>query len=364
MTTWLSDDVTMSRPRAALLYAACWIPMALLYSVVLFVQADGYMSVGLALRAGLENAVAPAVMGLGIWWLTARVPVPENRFARFGLLHTALAALFGALWAGWEFCMMGEAGRARATDYVVWHMILPWQLVFGVLLYGLIAGISYALRGMLGSRDLRAAAERSERLRAQAELAALRAHISPHFLFNTLHSVTQLLRSEPARAESALERLSDLFRYTLRLDRQRVELVSLEEEWQFTASYLWLEQMRMGERLVVDAKLDDDALACAVPPFTLQPLVENAIKHGLGPKREGGTLVVRAREADGVLSLEVRDSGVGATAAQLGETAGLGVRSVRQRLEARHGSRARVDAEGRDGAGVTVRISIPAEPAP
>jgi len=356
--------MTMSRSRAALLYATCWVPMALLYSVVLFVQADGHMSVGLSLRAGFENAVAPAILGLGIWWLTARVPVPENRFGRFIVLHTVLAAVFGVLWSAWEYFMMGVEGRARATEYVVWHMILPWQLVFGVLLYGLIAGISYALRGMLGSRDLRAAAERSEKLRAQAELAALRAHISPHFLFNTLHSVTQLLRSEPARAESALERLSDLFRYTLRLDRQRVELVSLEEEWQFTASYLWLEQMRMGERLVVDAALDDDALACAVPPFTMQPLVENAIKHGLGPARDGGTLVVRARETDGMLSLEVRDSGVGATAAQLAESAGLGVRSVRQRLEARHGARAKVDVQGSVGAGVTVRIEIPAETAP
>src|SRR5580692_6326559 len=113
----------------------------------------------------------------------------------------------------------------------------------GAQLYGIIVCGSYAVRGALRSIELKVVAERADRLRAQADLSAIRAHLNPHFLFNTLHSVSELLRDDPARATEALEKLSDLFHYTLRLDRERVELVTLEEEWESTESYLWLERV-------------------------------------------------------------------------------------------------------------------------
>jgi hypothetical protein len=347
--------------RIAAIYAGAWMPLVLIYAGVLFGMTGGQMSLATALRAGFESAVEPAAMGIGVWWLTGRVPWPERRPARFMFAHLGTAMLFALAWTSWVYLMMGEAGRTRSTDYVLWHMVLPWQAVLGLLLYGVIAAASYAVRGTLSARDARLVAERAERLRAQAELAVLRAHINPHFLFNTLHTVTHLLRGDPAQAELALERLSDLFRYALRLDRERVELVSLEDEWQFAESYLWLEQLRMGDRLTVRAALDDDALACAVPPFTLQPLVENAVRHGLSPKAEGGTLCVSARETDGELVIDVTDDGVGADAASLANGAGLGVRAVRQRLEARHGSRTRTDMTSRPGEGFRVTVTLPAE---
>ena len=353
----------MTRARFALAYAACWIPIGVLYGVVVMLQ-TGQVSAALAVRVGMENAVTPAVMGLGVWYLSRRYEWPEGRIWAFAGVHLLLAVVFGLTWTVSVYAMMGEAGRARMSEYVVWHIVLPWQWVFGVFLYGLVAGVSYALRAATRSRDLRILAERAERLRAQAELSALRAHINPHFLFNTLHTVTQLLRGDPARAEAALEHLSDLFRYALRLDRQRVELVSLEDEWQFVESYLWLEQLRMGERLRVDASLDDEALACAVPPFTLQPLVENAIRHGIGPSPAGGTLVVRAAERNGVLEIEVRDNGAGADAAAVASDAGLGVRAVRQRIQARHGARATAQVTSEIGKGFRVVLVLPAEPVP
>lgn len=348
------------RARIALAYAAAWIPLAVIYGALIFSQAGGQMPPLVAARSGVQAAFAPAVLGLGIWWLSARLTWPERKPARFIVAHFALSLAFAFLWTAWEYVMIGSIGRARMGDFVLWRIILPWNAVLGVLLYGVIAGVSYALRGAFRSRDLRLAAERSERLRAQAELAVLRAHINPHFLFNTLHTVTQLLRAEPARAEAALERLSDLFRYVLRLDRQGVELVTLEDEWRFAESYLWLEQLRMGGRLRLETSLDDEALACAVPPFTLQPLVENAVRHGLMPKREGGTLRVHAREVEGSLVIEVSDDGVGADASTV-ESTGIGVRAVRDRLRARHGARATAEVTTRPGAGFRVVITLPAE---
>ena len=358
-----SPPVPRTRARFAFAYAACWVPIGVLYGIVVMLQ-TGQFAAALAVRVGMENAITPALMGLGVWYLSRRYEWPEGRIWPFAVVHLLLSLVFGLTWTVSVYVLMGEAGRARMSEYVLWHIVLPWQSVFGVFLYGLVAGVSYALRAVTRSRDLRILAERAERLRAQAELSALRAHINPHFLFNTLHTVTQLLRGDPARAEAALEHLSELFRYALRLDRQRVELVSLEDEWQFVESYLWLEQLRMGERLRVDASLDDEALACAVPPFTLQPLVENAIRHGIGPAHSGGTLIVRAAERNGILEIEVRDDGAGADAAAVANDAGLGVRAVRQRIEARHGTRATAHVTSEIGKGFRVVLSFPAEAVP
>jgi LytS/YehU family sensor histidine kinase len=267
--------------------------------------------------------------------------------------------VFAGIWTAWVLLTATGFEPGGMSRGVLLHDALPWHAVTGALLYGLIAGAAYAARGALRERDLRVVAERAERLRVEADLAALRAHINPHFLFNTLHSVCELLRSDPASAEEAIERLAELFRYALRLDRQRIDVVRLDEEWSFTNGYLWLEQLRMGPRLRIDAELDESALSCMVPPFTLQPIVENAIRHGVGPKPAGGTVVVRAREVGDELVVTVRDDGVGSSDPNV-PPGGLGLRSVKQRLEARHGGAASVDAAATP-AGYAVTIKLPAE---
>jgi signal transduction histidine kinase len=350
--------------RFVVICGAFWVLMIGLYWGLLLVQTSGYMTAFAALKSGVRLSLVPSAFGVIIWWLTGIVRWPERQPLPFILTHVGVALIFATTTAWWLTLPLRAGVRPGVDIDMIMRSIVPWQLASGLFLYGLIAGVSYAVRGSWGARDLRVATERAERLQAQAELAALRAHINPHFLFNTLHSVTTLLRSDPARAEAALERLSDLFRYALRLDRERVELVSLEDEWAFTSSYLWLEEMRMGGRLRIDASLSDDALACAVPPFTLQPLVENAVRHGLSPKVEGGTVRVRATESDGTLVLDVQDDGIGADPSALANGAGIGVRAVRQRLEARHATRARAEVAGAPGAGLRVTLTFPAEPAP
>ena len=347
--------------RSGVLWVLIWTPVVAAYWGVLLFQANGGMPVGKGLQAAARLGLVPALLGLVVWWISGKLPLPDGKPLRFVAIHAALAATFSAVCAWWFIRPLTSGAYVDLPT--VWHSILPWQLITGAFMYGSIAAVSYAVRGSWGARDLRLATERAERLRAQAELAMLRAHINPHFLFNTLHSVTQLLRSDPSRAEEALERLSDLFRYALRLDRERLELVSLEDEWRFTSSYLWLEQMRMGDRLRVESSLSDDALACAVPPFTLQPLVENAVRHGLGPSRSGGTVGVRALERDGALVIEVSDDGVGAEPSAFESGAGIGVRAVRQRLEARHDGKSRVEMHTGVGKGTRVTLTLPAEAA-
>ena len=344
-------------------FAGGWLFLALVYAALLYSQSRGAMGPALSMRVSLENTVAPAAMGWGVWWLTGRYTWPESRWGPFVGAHLLLAMTFAAVWTAWMLFTVGALGPNGMSRDAVLHAALPWHVVMGLLLYGVIAGSSYGARGALQSRDLRLAAEHAERLRAEAELAALRAHINPHFLFNTLHSVSELLRMEPVVAQGAIERLSELFRYALRLDRHHVSLVRLEDEWKFTDSYLWLERLRLGPRLRVDADIDDDALDCLIPPFTLQPIAENAVRHGLSPKPAGGTLVIRARETDGRLVISVRDDGVGTDLAVVDASAGLGLRSVRQRLAARYGAAASVDVAGAAGAGLAVTMIIPMGPA-
>jgi LytS/YehU family sensor histidine kinase len=222
-----------------------------------------------------------------------------------------------------------------------------------------IVGVAHALTAARRVREREAAAARADAARARAELSALRARLDPHFLFNTLHSVGALVRADSAAAESALERFADLLRYVLDAERGGRDDVALHDELAFVRSYLALEQLRLGERLQVVEEVDPDALECAVPPLTLQPLVENAIRHGLAPLARGGTLRVTAGFDGDLLALEVADDGAGADAATTSRAAGLGLSTVRQRLQGRW-PEARTDVVTAPGEGFVVRLRLPA----
>ncbi|MHB8838328.1 MAG: sensor histidine kinase [Gemmatimonadaceae bacterium] len=353
-----------SRAQSAALYAACWLPLVVIYIGVLTWMTDGTLAVTVITLAALLNTIGPAVFGVGIWWLTGRVPIPSPPSTRFVAVHVAGAFSFVGAWLGWELLILGPFGSAASPDAVMWRYVLPWQGVLGFMLYGVVAAVSYAIRGVFLAHALAVSTAESDHLRADAELAALRAHLNPHFLFNTLHGVMQLLRDDPALAERALERLAELLRYVLRLDRAHVRLVTLEAEWQFVQSYLWLEQLRIGDRLRVDAEMDEEALDCEVPPFTLQPLVENALRHGIAPKLDGGTVRIRARNDGDRLSIEVADDGVGAARVPTGATPGLGLPAVLRRVRGEFGeANVSSDVSTAPDAGFRITIVMPARAA-
>jgi hypothetical protein len=171
---------------------------------------------------------------------------------------------------------------------------------------------------------------------ASTELAALQARINPHFLFNTLNSIAALIREDPHRAEAMTLQLSSLFRYTLQAPRSG--LVTVAEEATIVEGYLAIEQERLGERLTYHIDIDDAVLRLRVPPLVLQPLVENAIKHGIAPSVRGGTVSVRGWMEGDTVSLEVENTGVGDGEGDR-ETAGTGegLDNVRRRLRATFG---------------------------
>jgi len=196
-------------------------------------------------------------------------------------------------------------------------------------------------------------------LAATAQLAALRAQINPHFLFNSLNSIAQLIHVDPAKAEACVERLAEIFRYLL--NRAEQEFVPLSEELQMTNAYLEIERARFDERLRVETLVDPGALRQLIPNLVLQPLVENAVKHGLSRKVGPGTLRIAARLDDGLLTLVVGDDGLGMSSTVLADVfeRGVGLRNLRARLERLYGPAHLPEITSTPGGGTRVELKLP-----
>lgn len=342
------------------LYAAAWSPLAVVYGVLI---AQRGVPPAIAASSGFTSVLPAALLGAVVYVITGRIGGPDRGRLRLVALHVLLALAYSALWSASIVGMMWNAPESVRTNFV--RDALGWQFVSGLMVYGVIAGIAAAADAWERVREQERAAARSEALRAKAELHALRAQLDPHFLFNTLHSLMALVRSDARAAEQAVERFGDLLRYVLDVNRDRRDEAPLAEEWAFVRSYLALEQLRLGSRLRVAEHVDPELLDSLVPTFALQPLVENAIHHAIAPHARGGTLTIAAR-IDGTdrLVLEVRDDGPGTTREQALAATGVGLRVLRQRLEVLYGPAARLEITTARGEGFAASITLPLRSSP
>ena len=200
--------------------------------------------------------------------------------------------------------------------------------------------------------------EQQQRLLMQARLEALTSQINPHFLFNTLNSVSSLIRTDPHQARLMVLKLSRILR---RLLRKHENFSPLRDELDFIEDYLSIEVARFGEKLRFEKEVDAESLDMLVPSMLLQPLVENCVKHGLGNKIEGGTIWLRTRRVDGRLHLVVEDDGVGIPEAQLAKLLekGIGVSNVNERLKVLFGTDYRMWLDSHAGRGTRIEIEVP-----
>jgi two-component system LytT family sensor kinase len=200
--------------------------------------------------------------------------------------------------------------------------------------------------------------EEQERLLAEARLAALTSQINPHFLFNTLNSVSSLIRTNPDQARVMVVKLSKVLR---RLLRKHENFSTLREELNFIEDYLSIEVIRFGDKLRFEKDVEESALDMLVPSMLLQPLVENSIKHGLSSKVEGGTIRIRAQRTESKLSLLVEDDGIGIPESKLATLLdrGIGVSNVNERLKVLFGNEYRMWIDSRPGLGTRIQIEAP-----
>jgi len=207
-------------------------------------------------------------------------------------------------------------------------------------------------------------AARAEVLSAEARLAALRARLNPHFILNLLHTLMGLVGRDPAQAQAALEQLGDVLRYALRVQSQELDEVRLREEWEFVERYLALERLRLGDRLKTRLEIETSLLDAVVPVFSLQPLVENAVRHAIAPRASGGRVDVRASRSGGTILLTVDDDGApaaaGAEEARSGATGnGIGLRLIRERLQALYGGAASLEVGRSALGGFRAAVTVP-----
>jgi len=194
----------------------------------------------------------------------------------------------------------------------------------------------------------------NEQRMAQANLRLLQAQIEPHFLFNTLSNILSLIRGEPEKAERMLQDLTDYLRVALQ--RTRTEQVTLGDEIMLLRAYLGIQKVRMGERLSYSIAVPDELNALRVPPLIIQPLAENAVRHGLEPQAQGGEILVRANRAGNHLTIEIADTGSGIAEHSV---PGIGIANVRARLQGLYGDRAQLVLAPNTPHGLKIRLAIP-----
>src|SRR5450755_2056031 len=201
--------------------------------------------------------------------------------------------------------------------------------------------------------------EESQQYLLKARMDALTSQINPHFLFNTLNTVSSLIRFDPDMARGVVLKLSNILR---RLLRQHETFVPLREEIDFIDDYLDIEVIRFGpDKLQIFKEIDEDSLETFVPSMLLQPMVENSIKHGLAPRLEGGQIHLRARNFDGRLLIEIEDNGMGISTERLAEVygGGIGISNVHERLRLLYGDQFKMDIRSQEGQGTQIHIEIP-----
>jgi hypothetical protein len=339
-------------------YLLAWIPLTAVTGTLL-VLAAGLSPLEAALLTP-PLTVVYAFLCLSSWYLCRSLPAGAATLARLSGTIVTAAVLAGLLWAAWAATVVWGLATIPSLAALPDRLpaITPVVVLLGVLLYLLAAAVHYVLLAVDRARADEERAADLARLAREAELAALRAQLNPHFLFNSLNSISALVTSNPARAREMCVLLADFFRKTLGLSDRST--IPLSEELALVRSYLAIEGVRFGGRLAVEEEIEPGAASCWVPPLLLQPLVENAVKHGVATCLDGGIVKLAARRADGTLRIELLNPFDPGAAEPAG--AGVGLRNVRRRLAARWGDRAELRNESGDGC-FRVELRVPAETA-
>jgi len=297
---------------------------AVLFAVLLRIA--GQLSWLEAAELAVPLTLLYAFVCLTPWYLCRQLPLGTTSPLKIALDHGGAAVLATGLWiaAAQLLGRLLEIGSRGQTA-------IPYLAAVGLLLYCLSVALHYMLLAM---RDSRMAAIQAR----DAELRALKAQVNPHFLFNSLNSIAALAVSDPPQAREMCILLSDFLRRTLGMGEK--QNISWEEEIQLVRAYLDIEHIRFGARLRVEMHVDETCARCQVPPLLLQPLVENAVKHGIATLIEGGTIRVEGHVTDGLLEVSVENNFDPDSPAP--RRHGLGLRNVRSRLETRFGGAARL----------------------
>ena len=347
----------LARPGSLAVYLIAWVPLTAILGALL-VLAGGLTPLEAAVVSPLLTGVY-AFVCLSSWYLCVAFPVRTSRLVPLAVTLTAASIVAASLWVLWGATLGGVLALAApfAALPEALRRATPVVLLLGILLYLLAVALHYLLAAV---RDAKEREEREIELKSlarDAELQALKERLNPHFLFNALNSIGSLAATRPEEARHMCALLSDFLRTTLGLSG-RAE-IPLSEEIALARRYLAVERVRFGDRLGVAEDLDPAAADTLVPPLLLQPLVENAVKHGIAGRLDGGTLTLVTKRFGDRVSIVVENP-AGADAPRPAGT-GLGLANVARRVAASWGASGRFLARRVDST-FRAEIELPARP--
>jgi signal transduction histidine kinase len=304
-----------------------------------------------------------ALIAPGIFWLDRRFPLARATWRRSLPVHLVAWMIVVVAHETLYVALERGAGMSVNPPAAFGHHVLLYvskRAAFDLLVYAALVGASCFGNIYRRYRERELRASQLEALLSQAQLDALRNQLQPHFLFNTLNTISSLIHSDAQAADRVVSRLGDLLRLSLAHTGQHE--LTLREELEFLGHYVEIQRSRFRERLSVTLDVPVETLDARVPAFVLQPLVENAVRHGIEPRQESGRVEVRARRDGDRLRLEVADNGPGLVdpaAVGNGNGRGIGLANTRARLTQLYGSSQAISVSNRDDSGVVVRIEIP-----
>ena len=318
--------------------------------------------------ANILRAVTIWLICAGLWFATTplilhlahRFPIDRQRWVSSSLIHLAASGVISFVLLGIYTAVTAALvfTDGRQTLWQAFRAQLVGSFHAEVLTYWMVIGLSHVIDYYRKYRERELRASQLEARLTQARLDALRMQLHPHFLFNTLNSISVLMSEDVTAARRMLTRLSDLLRASL--DSAATHEVSLKEELEFLNNYLQIEQTRFQDRLTVRMNIDPAVLTATVPNLILQPLVENAIRHGIAPRAQPGVIDISAARENGMVRLKVCDNGAGlGTSGSAGVTHGIGLANTQARLDQLYGTNHSFELHNADGGGLEVTILIP-----
>jgi len=320
-------------------YLLGWVPIT---AIFVFVGLSQRWTLLESVALALPLCLLAAFLFLSSWYLCKAFPLGSRALGSHATAWVLAAVVMANLWTGMGWILAWALSRVPGLGGLLPKVLqaVPVLVGMGTLLYLMTLAVHYLLDAVARTQLSESKEDELRILAQDAELRALRAQLNPHFLFNSLNSISALTTLDPARARSMCILLSDFLRGSLRLGEKR--LVTLAEEVDLLKAYLAIEQIRFGARLQVAWDIAPDVAQELIPALLLQPLVENAIKHGIAGLTEGGVVRVKARKEGGALELRVENPVDPDLVVQSG--LGLGLRQVRSRLQLRFGTRMHFEA--------------------
>jgi sensor histidine kinase YesM len=328
------EKSTIGRNRLKVIFHGflIWTVWIVLYSIIFHMQTK--LPYGQALFISANDYYIFAFLSFGIWSVCRRLPFDRIWMPLLVGIHFILSVICSVLWLVLIYGIWYLIEGKKIFEEFDFKMVVGWQLLFGIITYLVIAGINYTIIYYRQFREKELQEAHLKLLTRDAEFRALKSQINPHFLFNSLNSINALVTQNPGQARQMIAKLSELLRLSLASHEKM--LVSLKEELDFAHLYLEIEKIRFSSRMVIHEQVAPNLLSFSFPAMVLQPLLENAVKHGIAGKRGKGEVSLVLDRQESFLRCVLRNTvGKGQRNQLISDGTGLG--NIRQRLDLMYG---------------------------